>query len=101
MVDLYGRAGRFDEAKRFIAENGISHLSAVWKSLLSSCRLQKNSETGKWACERLLELEPLDSGSYVLCSNMFAADDHWDEAAEARSLMLQSIVNKVPGQSWI
>ncbi|CAL1385319.1 unnamed protein product [Linum trigynum] len=101
MVDLYGRAGRFDEAKRFIAENGISHLSAVWKSLLSSCRLQKNAEMGKWACERLLELEPLDPGSYVLCSSMFSADDHWEEAAEARSLMLQRTVNKVPGQSWI
>ncbi|CAL1352911.1 unnamed protein product [Linum trigynum] len=101
MVDLYGRAGRLDEAKRFIAENGISHLTAVWKSLLSSCRLQKNAEMGKWACDRLLELEPLDQGSYVLCSNIFSADGHWEEAAEARSLMLQRTVDKVPGQSWL
>ncbi|CAN1355913.1 Pentatricopeptide repeat-containing protein At2g22070 [Linum perenne] len=101
MVDLYGRAGCLDEAKRFILENGISHLTVVWKSLLSSCRLHKNAEVGKWVCERLIELEPLDTSSYVLLSNIFSADDHWEEAAKARALMVQGAVPKLPGQSWI
>lgn len=101
MVDLYGRAGHLDKAKEFIHENGISHLTAVWKSFLSSCRLHKNIEMGKWVSETLLQLEPLDSGPYILFSNMCATSERWEEAAEMRSLMQQRRVNKVPGQSWI
>ncbi|CAN0914157.1 Putative pentatricopeptide repeat-containing protein At1g68930 [Linum grandiflorum] len=101
MVDLYARAGRLNEAKGFILENGISHLTVVWKSLLSSCRLHNNVEVGKWVCERLIELEPLDESSYILISNIFSGDDRWEEAAKARSLMFQRAVTKLPGQSWI
>lgn len=101
MVDLYGRAGHLDKAKEFIHENGISHLTGVWKSFLSSCRLHKNIEMGKWVSETLLQLEPLDSGPYILLSNMCATSERWEEAAKMRSLMQQRRVNKVPGQSWI
>ena len=101
MVDLYGRAGHLDKAKDFIHENGISHLSGVWRSFLSSCRLHKNIEMGKWVSETLLQLEPLDAGTYILLSNMCAASDSWEEAAKVRSLMQKRRVNKVPGQSWI
>ncbi|XP_062143761.1 pentatricopeptide repeat-containing protein At4g21065-like [Alnus glutinosa] len=101
MVDLYGRAGHLDKAKEFIHENGISHLTAVWKSFLSSCRLHKNIEMGKWVSETLLQLEPLDSGPYILFSNMCATSERWEEAAKMRSLMQQRRINKVPGQSWI
>ncbi|CAL8166973.1 unnamed protein product [Prunus armeniaca] len=101
MVDLYGRAGRLDEIKEFIHKNGISQLSSVWKSFLSSCRLHKNFELGKWVSERLLQLEPFDEGSYVLLSNMCAANHRWEEAAGMRRLMQQRGINKVAGQSWI
>jgi pentatricopeptide repeat protein len=101
MVDLYGRAGRLDETKEFIHANGISHLSSVWKSFLSSCRLHKNLELGKWVSENLLRLEPSDEGPYVLMSNMCAVNLRWEEAAQMRRLMQQRGINKVPGQSWI
>lgn len=101
MVDLYGQAGRLNLIKEFIHENGISHLSAVWKSFLSSCRLHKNVEMGKWVSQRLVQLEPFDPGPYILLSNMLAADYIWEEAADVRSLMHQKNVNKLPGQSWI
>ncbi|KAJ9176127.1 hypothetical protein P3X46_011472 [Hevea brasiliensis] len=101
MVDLYGRSGRLNEAKEFIHENGISHLSAVWKSFLSCCRLHKNVEMGKWVSERLLKLEQSDAGSYILLSNMYSTDHRWEEAANVRSLMRQRRVNKLPGLSWI
>ncbi|KAL5769681.1 hypothetical protein ACOSP7_013835 [Xanthoceras sorbifolium] len=101
MVDLYGRAGRLNEAKEFIYNNRLSHLSAVWRSLLSSCRLHKDFSTGKWVSEKLLQLEPFESGPYILLSNMFAAERKWEEAAKIRSLMQQRGVRKHPGQSWI
>ncbi|KAF3452456.1 hypothetical protein FNV43_RR02889 [Rhamnella rubrinervis] len=101
MVDLFGRAGRLNETKEFIHKNDISHLSSVWKSFLSSCRIHKNIEMGKWVSEKLLHLEPFDEGSYVLLSNMCSTEHRWDEAAKLRSLMQQKGVNKPPGQSWI
>lgn len=101
MVDLYGRAGRLNETREFIHKHGISHLSSVWKSFLSSCRLHKNIKMGKWVSEKLLQLEPSDAGSYVLLSNMCSAEQRWDEAAKIRSMMQQRGIKKPPGQSWI
>ncbi|KAK7340359.1 hypothetical protein VNO77_21061 [Canavalia gladiata] len=101
MVDLYGRAGHLIETKNFIFENGISHLISVWKSLLSSCRLHKNVEMGRWVSEMLLRVAPSDPGAYILLSNIYASNHRWDEAARVRSLMHQRGVKKQPGQSWI
>ncbi|KAI4350163.1 hypothetical protein L6164_010672 [Bauhinia variegata] len=101
MVDLYGRAGHLTETKEFIFANGISHLSAVWKSFLSSCRLHKNVEMGKWVSEILLQISPSDAGTYILSSNMCAANHRWDEAARVRTLMHQKGIKKQPGQSWM
>ncbi|KAG6661645.1 pentatricopeptide repeat-containing protein At4g21065-like isoform X1 [Carya illinoinensis] len=101
MVDLYGRAGHLDKVEAFIHENAISDLSGVWRSFLSSCTLHKNIEMGKWVSEKLLQLEPLEAGPYVLLSNMCSTNDRWVEAANVRSLMRRRMVKKVPGQSWI
>lgn len=101
MVDLYGRAGRLVEAKEFIARHHISHLSSVLKSFLSSCRLHKNVEMGKWASKKLFHLKSFDAGSHVLLSNMCANKHRWEEAAKLRSLMQRRGINKLPGQSWI
>lgn len=101
MVDLYGRAGRLDEAKEFIHQNCISHLSLVLKSFLSSCRLHKNIEMGKWVSEKLNHLDSFDAGSHVLLSNMCANKRRWEEAAKVRNLMQQRGISKLPGQSWI
>ncbi|KAJ7978260.1 Pentatricopeptide repeat-containing protein [Quillaja saponaria] len=101
MVDLYGRAGCLNEIKEFIHENGISHLCVIWKSFLSSCRLHKNIEMGKWVADNILQLEPSDAGTYILLSNMYATNHKWEEAARVRSLMRKREVKKHPGQSWM
>ncbi|CAL5192792.1 unnamed protein product [Lathyrus oleraceus] len=101
MVNLYGRAGHLIEAKNFIFENGIAHLTSVWTSFLSSCRLHKNIEMGKSVSKMLLQSAPSDPGAYILLSNMCSSNHRWDEAATVRSLMHQRGVRKQPGQSWI
>ncbi|KAL2330185.1 hypothetical protein Fmac_017766 [Flemingia macrophylla] len=101
MVDLYGRAGLLIETKNFIFENGISHLTSVWKSFLSSCRLHKNVEMGKWVSKMLLQVAPSDPEAYILLSNMCASNHRWNEAASVRSIMHERGVKKRPGQSWI
>lgn len=101
MVNLYGRAGHLIEAKNFIFENSISHLTSVWRSFLSSCRLHKNFNMGKSVSEMLLQSAPSDPDAYILLSNMCSSNHQWDEAASVRSLMHQRGVKKQPGQSWI
>lgn len=101
MVDLLGRAGRLDEIKDFILKNKISHLAAVWKSFLSSCRIHKNIEMARWVSTKLFELEPPTAGSYILLSNTCASGDKWDDVAQVRGLMKDMGVKKHPGQSWI
>lgn len=101
MVDLFGRAGRLDMITDFINKNDISHMSAVWKAFLSSCQVHKNVEMAKWVSEKLLELEPLESGPYILLSNTCATNQKWEEAAKLRALMKHRGVKKHPGQSWI
>ncbi|XP_057471337.1 pentatricopeptide repeat-containing protein At2g22070-like [Actinidia eriantha] len=101
MVDLFGRAGHLNMIKDFIYKNGISHLSAVWKAFLSSCEVHKNIEMARWVSEKLLELEPFESGPYILLSNTCATNHRWEEVAKLRALMKQRGVRKNPGQSWI
>ncbi|XVF56449.1 hypothetical protein PTKIN_Ptkin06aG0121400 [Pterospermum kingtungense] len=101
MADLYGRAGQLNETKKFIHENDISHMSAVWRSFLSSCRLHRDLEMAERVSEKLLGLEPLDAGPYILLSNICATKQRWDDAAEVRNLMQSRGVKKHPGQSWI
>lgn len=101
MVDLYGRAGRLNEVKEFIYENDLSHLSAVWKAFLSSCRLYKDIEMGNWVSEKLFRLEPQDEGPYVLLSNMCSSNQKWEEASRTRRSMQHRGISKTPGQSWI
>lgn len=101
MVDLLGRGGRLNEVKGFIFENKISHLSVVWKVFLFYCNLYKDLEMAKWACEKLCEVEPLESGGYVLMSNKCADDCRWEEVARIKGLMQEKGIKKKPGQSWI
>ncbi|KAL9233508.1 hypothetical protein vseg_008496 [Gypsophila vaccaria] len=101
MVDLFGRAGQLNEIKSFIHENNLSHLTSVWKAFLSSCRVHKHYDLGKWVSEKLQKLEPLDAEHYVLLSNMCGTSNRWEESAKVRSLMQKKGVRKQPGQSWI
>lgn len=101
MVDLYGRAGCLNEVKEFIYDNDLSHLSAVWKAFLSSCRLYKDIDMGNWVSQQLFGLEPQDEGPYVLLSNMCSSNKKWEEASRTRRSMQRRGISKTPGQSWI
>ncbi|KAJ8480398.1 hypothetical protein OPV22_024125 [Ensete ventricosum] len=101
MVDLLGRAGLLDRAKDFIQEEGISNYPVVWRALLSACRVHSDVEMASWVCEQLVQLEPCESGHYILLSNIHASRRKWEEASELRRMMHEKGVRKRPGQSWI
>ncbi|XP_071735703.1 putative pentatricopeptide repeat-containing protein At1g68930 [Rutidosis leptorrhynchoides] len=101
MIDLYSRAGKLDEAKRFINDMPFRPDAFGWSTLLSSCRSNGNLDIGKWAAKCLQELEPNNPASYVLLSSMYAAKGKWDEVGQLRSEMKRKDIRKEPGFSWI
>ncbi|XP_057841861.2 pentatricopeptide repeat-containing protein At3g22690 [Cryptomeria japonica] len=101
MVDLLGRAGRLDEARDFINQMPVQPKAAVWKSLLSACRLYNNIELGEWAAEHVFELDWKNAAPYVLLSNMYAVAGRWDTIERVRRMMKDRGIQKTPGCSWI
>ncbi|KAF5749180.1 pentatricopeptide repeat-containing protein [Tripterygium wilfordii] len=101
IVDLLGRAGLLSRAKKFIEEMSIEPDAMIWRTLLSACSVHKNMEVGEFAANHLLELEPEDSATYVLVSNMYSVSGKWDSRNQARQMMKERGVKKEPGLSWI
>ncbi|KAK6138787.1 hypothetical protein DH2020_027473 [Rehmannia glutinosa] len=58
-------------------------------------------QSNQTQCEASSELEPKDSATYVLMSNMYAVTGKWDYRDRARQLMRDRGVKKEPGRSWI
>nr|XP_043634720.1 pentatricopeptide repeat-containing protein At4g13650 [Erigeron canadensis] len=101
VVDILGRAGLLTRAREFIESMPIEPDAMVWRTLLSACTVHKNKEIGEISAKHLLELEPEDSATYVLLSNMYAVFGKWDDRNRTRKLMKDRYVKKVPGRSWI
>ncbi|CAI9115180.1 OLC1v1016018C1 [Oldenlandia corymbosa var. corymbosa] len=101
VVDILGRAGYLSRAREFVESMPIEPDAMVWRTLLSACTVHKNTEIGELAANNLLQLEPNDSATYVLFSNMYAASRKWEYRNHARKLMKDRGVKKEPGRSWI
>ncbi|WOL15491.1 pentatricopeptide repeat-containing protein [Canna indica] len=101
VVSLLGRAGKVLEAKEFIDKMPIEPPAAIWRSLLSACQVSGNVELGKYAAEKAISMNPKDSGSYVLLSNIFASKGMWVDVEKVREGMDCFVTSKEPGYSWI
>nr|AYM00502.1 pentatricopeptide repeat protein [Salvia miltiorrhiza] len=101
MVDLLARAGLLNEAHDMILSMPMDANSIVWGALLAGCRLHKNTRLAEHVLERLIELEPWNSGNYVLLSNIYSANQKWDESESIRAVMHEQGIQKMRGCSWI
>lgn len=101
LVDLLGRTGCLDRAFDLIKVMPMKPDSAIWGSLLSSCRNKGNLEMAVIAMEHLLELEPEDTGNYVLLSNIYANLGRWDGVSRVRKFIRGKTMAKTPGCSSI
>ncbi|CAL4900421.1 unnamed protein product [Urochloa decumbens] len=101
VVNLLGRSGKLHSAKEFIERMPIKPVAAVWRSLLSACRLFGDIEIGRYAAEMALLVDPSDSGPYVLLSNIYASKGLWADVQKLRLGMDYAGTMKEPGYSWI
>nr|UPT48951.1 pentatricopeptide repeat protein AaPPR1163 [Agave angustifolia] len=101
MVDLLARAGHVEEAWEFIEKMPEKPDAVMLGALLNACRNFKNVEVGERVMKKILEIEPSNSGNYVIASKIYARSNRLEESARMRGLMKERGVSKTPGCSWI
>lgn len=101
MVDMLGRAGMFDSAMELINEMPMDADVGVMGALLGACKIHNNFLLGEKIGEKVIELEPKNSGRYVLLANIYANASKWESVAKIRKLMNDRGVKKAPGFSQI
>ncbi|RWW66191.1 hypothetical protein BHE74_00026452 [Ensete ventricosum] len=101
MIDLLGRAGCLREARDLVRRMPFEPNGAIWGALLAAARSHGDAELGELALRHLVEIEPHNSGNYILLSNIYAAHEMWDDVAKLRKMMKERGVMNVPGASSI
>ncbi|KAJ0970447.1 hypothetical protein J5N97_023324 [Dioscorea zingiberensis] len=101
VADLLGRAGKLEEAYRFVSNMHIKPTASVWSTLLGACRVHKNAKLAEKVADKIFALEPKNMGYHVLMSNIYSAAGRWREAANLRIMMKDKGMRKQPACSWI
>jgi pentatricopeptide repeat protein len=101
MIDLLGKVGLLEEAFEGARSMPVGADEAGWGALLNSCRMHGNVEIGECAADKLVGLDPSDSGIYVLMSQIYASKSNWGQVKMLRTVMRDRGVKKNPGCSSI
>ncbi|KAG6507961.1 hypothetical protein ZIOFF_033316 [Zingiber officinale] len=101
VIDMFARAGKSEEAIEFVDKMPFKGKEHIWSSLLASSCANRNIELGEYAAKKLLELNPIDPGTYIALSNLYAACGRWGDAHHVRKLMKSTSDKKHSGVSWL
>lgn len=101
MVDLLSRTGNLSEAYRFIEMMPVAPDATIWGSLLCGCRIHHEVKLAEKVAEHVFELEPDNTGYYVLLANVYAEAEKWEEVKKLREKISRRGLKKNPGCSWI
>ncbi|CAM0885328.1 unnamed protein product [Alopecurus aequalis] len=101
VVDMLGRAGRLQEAHRFVESLPYKEAHGVWGALLSACSNTSDLKMGESIAKHLLCLEPENSGYYVTISNLYAYQDMWGGAVKVRDTLQDKGLTKPCGHSFV
>ncbi|KAK4259328.1 hypothetical protein QN277_005670 [Acacia crassicarpa] len=101
IIDILGRAGRLNDAYDLVETIPETPNHAVWGALLGACVIHENVELGEIAARRLFELEPENTGNYVLLAKLYAAVGRWSDAEKVRHMVNEEGLRKAPAHSLI
>ena len=76
-MDLLGHAGKVEEAYELIESMPFKPDECVWGPFLGACKVHRFPNSRKLAAHRILDLRPNMAGTYVMLSNIYAADGKW------------------------
>ncbi|KAL5778409.1 hypothetical protein ACOSP7_011335 [Xanthoceras sorbifolium] len=101
LIDLLGRAGRFEKAMEIVREMKIEPDEVVWGSLLNGCKIHGRTDLAEFAVKKLIEIDPNNGGYGIMLANLYGESGKWDEVGKVRKMLKDRNANKIPGCSWI
>ncbi|XP_016487524.1 pentatricopeptide repeat-containing protein At2g46050, mitochondrial-like [Nicotiana tabacum] len=99
LVDLLGRLGLLNEAYEVVNSMPAESKADSLKAFIGSCNIHGNMNLAKWAAEKLFVIDPNDTATYVLMSNLYASDSNWLDAALIWKMARERLHKKSPGCS--
>ncbi|KAL6961014.1 hypothetical protein U1Q18_038777 [Sarracenia purpurea var. burkii] len=100
VVNLFARKGQTKGAYDFIKRSSVEPDKVVWRCLLSGCKANKDLALGKYAAEKILNIDADDTSAHIMLSNIYAEAKMWNETAQIRRIMKEKALKKDPGYSW-
>ncbi|XP_004505258.1 putative pentatricopeptide repeat-containing protein At3g23330 [Cicer arietinum] len=100
-VDLLSRAGCLEEADALVKQIPVEPSTDVLEALLSGCKIHRNINMGIQIADRLISLDYLNTGTYVMLSNIYAEARKWESVNYIRGLMRIRGLKKTPAFSLI
>lgn len=101
MVGALSRKGMLTEAVDLIDRMPFQPNAKVWGALLNGAAVYRDVELGEYAFEQLFEIEPGNTGNFILMANLYSQAGKWKEAQKVRENMIAVGLAKIPGYSWI
>lgn len=101
VIDLLGRTGKLEQAENFINNMPFEPNAFGWCSFLGACKIHGDKERGKLAADKLMKLEPENSATHVLLSNIYAKERRWEDVRSLRKMIRDGNIKKLPGYSWV
>ncbi|KAM1031026.1 hypothetical protein FF1_034834 [Malus domestica] len=100
-IDLLARVGLVEEALDVVNSMPFEPNSFVWGALLGGCLLHSRVDLAQYVSTRLAQVDPENSGGFVMLANTLASDHRWGDVSGLRRFMREKGVAKQPGCSWI
>ncbi|XP_020276690.1 pentatricopeptide repeat-containing protein At2g37310 [Asparagus officinalis] len=101
MVGVFSRQGMLEEAMEFISKMPGEPNAKIWGSLLNGAASIGDVEFGKFVYEKLVQIEPENTGNYIVMANLYSRVGRWEEAKIVREKLKGIGLSKIPGCSWI
>ncbi|KAG8641237.1 pentatricopeptide repeat-containing protein At1g06140, mitochondrial [Manihot esculenta] len=100
MVDLLSRTGNLKEAYGIVQKLPCKPSISLLESLLGACKIHGEVEVGEKISGMLFEMDPENSETYVMLSNIYAAAGRWIDADRVRCSMEARQLRKAAGFSF-
>jgi hypothetical protein len=85
---------------RFVVEMPIAPDPIVWMILLGACKAHGDVAIAE-VTKKLNDLEPSNSGNYMLLSNTYASAERWGDVMTVRLRMVDTDGRKSPAYSVV